>query len=170
MKTEFKPNVNLMKAFKSQIMLINDTLNAENGLVLHRAGADGPPIHIHPEQDELIRVITGELEVYVKDKWITLNEGDSVFVLKKTAHTYRSRHDKDCVFEYTLTPVRHFSEMMRSFEKLQNEGKLNGTDLKSIIYLSMNFKKYKGDVVSVSPPPFVISAMAGIGKLMGYQL
>lgn len=170
MKTEFKPNVDLMKAFQSQIMLINDTQNAENGIVLHKAGADGPPIHLHPEQEEFFNIIRGELEVYVKDRWRTLKAGDTVFIPKKTPHTYRSRHTEDCVFEYTLTPFRHFSEMMQSFEKLQNEGKLTGTDLKSIIYLSMSFRKYKDEVVSVSPPPFVISAMAGIGKLMGYEL
>ena len=172
MKTqrEFKPNVDLIKAFKSQVMLINDTQNAENGMVLIKAGADGPPIHTHPEQEELFHVVKGELQVYIKDKWLTLKEGDNVFVPKKTPHTYRSRHSEDCVFEYTLTPFRNFSEMMRSFEKLQNEGKLKGTDLKSIIYLSMNFRKYKDEVVSVSPPPFVINAMAGIGNLMGYKL
>lgn len=167
---EFKPNVDLTKAFNSQIMLINDALNAENGMVLLKPGADGPPIHTHPEQEELFKVVRGQLEVYVKDKWHTLKAGEEIFVSKKTPHSYRSRHAQECLFEFTLTPIRHFSEMMRSFEKLQNEGKLKGTDLRSIIYLSMNFKKYKDEVVSVSPPPFVISAMAEIGRLVGFKL
>ena len=172
MKTEreFKPNVDLMKAFHSQVMLINDMNNAENGMVLIEAHADGPPIHTHPEQEELFYVVRGQLEVYRKDQWITLTAGQSAFIPKNTPHTYRSRHTENCVFEYTISPIRHFSEMMRSFEKLQNEGKLKGTDLKSIIYLSMNFRKYKDEVVSVSPPPFVISAMANIGKWIGYRL
>lgn len=170
MKKEFKPNLDLTKAFKSKIQLINDIPNSENGIVLLQAGADGPPIHIHPEQDELFTIISGRLDVYKTDKWVTLNEGESIFIPKKTPHSYRSRHTKDCVFEYQLTPIRHFSEMMQSFQKLQSEGKLNGKDLKSIVYLSMNFKKYKNEVVSVSPPPFVISAMAGLGKMVGYKL
>ena len=166
----FNPNLDLTKAFHSKIMLINDTLNAENGMVLLQAGVNGPPIHIHPEQEELFRVVKGQLDVFVKDTWHSLKEGQEIFVPKKTPHSYRSRHHEDCLFEYTLTPIRHFSEMMRSFEKLQNEGKLKGTDLKSIIYLSMNFKRYRNEVVSVSPPNFVISAMAGIGKLVGLKL
>ncbi len=40
MKTEFKPNVDLMRAFNSQVMLINDKTGTENGLTLIRAGAD----------------------------------------------------------------------------------------------------------------------------------
>lgn len=170
LQTEFKPNVDLMKAFNSQIMLINDAVNAENGMVLIKAGADGPPIHTHPEQEELFKVVRGQLDVYVNDKWLTVKAGQRIFISKQIPHTYRSRHTEDCLFEYTLTPIRYFSEMMLSFEKLQNEGKLKGTDLKSVIYLSMMFKKFKKQVVSVSPPDFVISAMAGIGKLAGFKI
>ncbi len=170
MNREFKPNVNLMKAFNSQVMLINDISGSENGMNLIGAGADGPPIHTHPEQEEHFKVVSGQLEVYKKDKWHTLKEGDEIFIPKQTAHTYRSRHTEDCIFEYKLTPNRHFSEMMQSFEKLQNEGKLKGKDLSSIIYLAMTFKKYKEEVRSVVPPAFVISAMAGIGKLFGFKI
>ncbi len=166
----FQPNVDLMKAFQSRIMLVNDMKDTENGMVFHRAGADGPPIHAHPDQDEIIRVVEGELEVYRKDQWLVLKAGDSVTIPKKTAHSYRSRHTEDCLFEYELTPVRRFSEMMRSFERLQNEGKLKGTDLRSVIYLSMSFKKYRDQVISVSPPDFVIQVMAGIGRLTGFKI
>jgi quercetin dioxygenase-like cupin family protein len=169
--TEFTPNVNIMKAFNSQVMLVNDIENCENGKVLIKAGADGPAIHKHPEQEEYFKIIEGQLEVYKENGWITLAEGQEIFIPKNTAHTYRSRHKKDCVFEYRLTPRRNFSEMMKTFEGLMNEDKLIGTsDFKSLIYLSLTFKKYENEVISVSPPPFVINTMAGIGKLLGYKV
>lgn len=170
MNREFIPNVNLMKAFNSQVMLINDINGSENGMNLIRAGADGPPIHTHPEQEEYFKVVSGQIEVYKKNKWHTLKKGDEIIIPKQTAHTYRSRCTEDCIFEYMLTPKRHFSEMMQSFEKLQNTGKLKGKDLKSIIYLALTFKKYKEEVKSVVPPDFVISVMAGIGKLLGFKI
>lgn len=170
MEREFIPNVDLMKAFNSQVMLINDIQGSENGLNLIKAGANGPPIHSHPEQEEYFKVVSGQLEVYKKDKWHTLITGDEIYIPKHTAHSYRSRHSEDTIFEYKLTPNRHFSEMMQSFEKLQSEGKLKGTDLKSIIYLALTFKKYKREVRSVNPPDFVISVMAGIGKILGFKL
>lgn len=170
MKTEFKPNVDLMRAFNSQVMLINDKTGTENGLTLIRAGADGPPIHTHPEQEEHFLIISGQMEVYKKDKWHTLKAGDEVTIPKQTPHSYRSRHSEDCIFHYELTPNRNFSEMMKSFENLQNEGKLKGKDLRSIIYLAMTFRKYKAEVQSVQPPNFVISMMAGIGGLLGFKL
>ncbi|MDX1940520.1 MAG: cupin domain-containing protein, partial [Saprospiraceae bacterium] len=143
MEREFIPNVDLIKAFNSQVMLINDIQGSENGMNLIKAGANGPPIHTHPEQEEYFKVVLGQLEVYKKDRWHILAKGDEIYIPKQTAHSYRSRHSEDCIFEYKLTPNRHFSEMMQSFEKLQDEGKLKGTDLKSIIYLALTFKKYK---------------------------
>ncbi len=170
-KTDFTPNVNIMKAFHSEVMLINDIENCENGKVLIKAGADGPAVHKHPVQDEYFKIIEGQLEVFKQDKWITLLAGQEIFIPKGTPHTYRSRHKEDCIFEYQLTPKRNFSAMMKTFERLMDENKLKGTsDLKSIIYLSLTFKKYESEVVSVSPPPFVINAMAGIGQLLGYKV
>jgi quercetin dioxygenase-like cupin family protein len=171
MSAEFKPNVNLMKAFNSQVMLIDDLPGSENGQTFIKAGADGPPIHIHPEQDENFKVVSGQLEVYQVNKWITVKAGEEIFTPKNMAHTYRSRDKEDCIFEYRLTPDRNFSDMMRTFEKLINEGKLKGTsDIKSIIYLALSFKKYGSEVTSVNPPQFVINIMAGLGNLLGFKL
>jgi len=169
--TVFQPNVDLMRAFNSQVMLINDVENAENGQTFIKAGADGPPIHKHPEQEEHFRILTGELEVYLKDSWRIVRAGEEIFIPKNTAHSYRSRHSEDCVFEYRLTPKRDFSGMMRTFERLIREGKLKGTsDLKSIIHLAMTFRKYGSEVTSVNPPAFVITAMAAIGRALGYRV
>lgn len=171
MTTVFQPNVDLMRAFNSQVMLVNDLENAENGLTLIKAGADGPPIHRHPEQEEYFKILTGQLEVFCKDKWIVLQPDEEIFIPKNTAHTYRSRHSTDCIFEYRLTPKRDFSGMMKTFEQLINDGKLKGVaDLKSIMHLALTFKKYGKEVISVNPPDFVISAMAAIGRALGYRV
>ncbi len=171
METEFKPNVDLMKVFNSQIMLINDVENAENGLILIKAGADGPPIHTHPEQEELFKVLKGELQVYQTNKWVTVRAGEDIFTPKNMVHSYRSRDTEDCLFAYHLTPKQNFSNMLQTFEKMTNEGKLKSTsDIRSIIYLAMAFKKFSSEYVSVKPPAFVMSIMAGIGKLLGFKI
>lgn len=168
---QFEPNVNLMKAFNSKVMLINNLENAENGVTFIKAGADGPPIHRHPEQEEYFKVWEGSLQVFLKNKWLTLQEGEEIYIPKNTAHSYRSRHSSDSLFEYRLTPKRDFSGMMKNFEQLMNEGKLKGTsDLRSIIHLAMTFKKFSKEVVAVNPPDFVISAMALIGRTLGYRV
>jgi mannose-6-phosphate isomerase-like protein (cupin superfamily) len=168
---EFKPNVNLMKAFNSQIMLVDNIPNTENGLVLIKAGADGPPIHKHAVQDEYFSIVSGQLQVYQTNKWITLNAGDEIYTPKNMTHTYRSRHSEDCIFAYRMSPKQNFSNMMQQFEKLINEDKLKGTsDIRSLIYLSVAFKKYRSELTSVDPPQFVINILAGVGGLLGFKL
>jgi len=171
MKTTFKPNVDLMKVFNSQIMLINDVNNSENGQILIKAGADGPPLHTHPEQEEYFKIIKGQLQVYHANKWVIVHEGEEIFTPKNMVHSYRSRDTEDCLFAYHLTPRRNFSTMLQTFEKLTNEGKLKSTsDIQSIIYLAMAFKKYSSEIVSTKPPAFVMSMMAGIGKLLRFKI
>jgi len=60
--------------------------------------------------------------------------------------------------------------MLRTFEQLQNAGKIRGRDLRSMIYLSMTFRRYKNEVSAVTPPNFVLALMAGLGRLLGYKL
>lgn len=42
--------------------------------------------------------------------------------------------------------------------------------MKSLIYLSMVFRKYKDSVASVETPNFVMAMMAGLGKLLGFKI
>lgn len=167
---EFKPNLDPMKVFHSKVMLINDVENSENGQVLVQGGADGPPIHRHPNQDEWFKIVSGELEVYHKNKWVTLKAGEEIFTPKNMAHTYRSRHKEDCIFEYRVTPNGNFTNMLQTFGKLIDEGKLTSTsDVRSLIYIALTNKKFPNDT-SVKPPQFVINVLGRVGKMLGYSI
>jgi mannose-6-phosphate isomerase-like protein (cupin superfamily) len=171
MTPKFNPNVDLLKVFHSQMMLIDNIENSENGQILIQAGADGPSIHTHPEQEEYFKIIRGQLEVYHKDKWVTLKAEEDIITPINMPHAFRSRHQEDCLFEYRLTPKGNFSKLMRTFERLSNEGKLNKlSNLRSIIYLSICIKMYSSEYVSVKPPQIVINIMARIGKLIGFKI
>lgn len=167
----FVPNVDHMVPFNSQVMLINDVAGSENGMVLILANTDGPPIHTHPLQDEVISVVEGELEVYKDKKWNKIKPGERVFIPKNAPHTYRNRSKDACTFQYLITPKGSFSEMMVTLEKLSKERKLTSTkDMGSIVYMAMTFDKYKRDVRSVAPPPFIMSFFAWIGRLRGLSI
>ena len=167
----FVPNVDHLVPFNSQVMIINDIKGSENGLSLILANTDGPPIHSHPKQEEYLTVLEGVLEVFKDKKWNQLLPGGKIFIPKGAAHTYRNRSNDKCIFEYVITPEGSFSEMMVTLEQLSKDRKLTSTkDFKSLIYMSMTFGKYKNDVKSVAPPPFVMSFFAMIGKLKGYRI
>lgn len=171
MQIQFEPNLNLLKIFKSEVMLLNNQADSENGISLIQPGGDGPPIHTHPFQEERFKVLQGYLEVYKKNRWHKLTAGEEIIIPKKTAHTFRSRDTEECYFEYSVTPKGNFTGMLQTFEKLTEEGKLKSTsDLKSNIYLSMVFDKHSAEIKSVSPPHFVIKTMATVGKILGFQV
>jgi len=167
----FKMNIDLQKAFHTQVMAVDEDPNESHGYCIIEPGADGPPIHTHPVQEETFFVLDGELDVYKENKWHTLKAGDSLFIPKNTAHSYRSRYHEQSTFEYRLTPKGKFTEMLQTFERLMVDGKLkNDTSLSAKIYLSMVFKHHQNEIKSVSPPHFIISLMNSIGKMIGYRL
>jgi quercetin dioxygenase-like cupin family protein len=168
---KFNPTIDLDKVFNSKIMVINDKTESETGIVYIRANADGPPIHKHSVQEELFTVLEGELSIYKENKWITATKGETVHIPKNVAHTYKNASAQTCYFEYKMTPKGSFTDMMVDFERLIEAGKLSSTkDIKSLIYLSMVFRKYKDSVASVEPPNFVMALMAGLGKLFGFKI
>lgn len=169
---DFKTNIDLTKAFSTKVMYLNDEQEScSNGYCLIEPNTDGPPIHYHPNQEEVFKVIDGSLQVYKKNKWVHLEPGDSITIEKKVAHSYRNRGKSQCMFYYELTPKGKFTEMLLTFEDLMANNQLvNDKSLKSKIYLSLVFKKHKTEIVSVNPPQIIINFIAGIGKLLGYSI
>lgn len=167
----FKSTIDHGKVFNSEIMIINDKPDSENGIVLIHAKTDGPPIHKHSVQEEVFTVLEGVLDIYKEDKWIKVEKGVSIHIPKNVAHTYKNSSNEACYFHYVITPKGSFTSMMQDFERLINSGKLKSTkDIRSVIYLSMVFRKYKNSVSSVTPPNFVMTMMAGVGKLLGFKI
>ena len=168
---DYKPNIDITKAFSSTVMAVNDLDDGENGMTFVQAGADGPPIHTHPAQQEVFKVLKGNLEVYRLDQWHQLGEGDELIIPQNTAHTFRSRDTADAYFEYTVTPRGNFTGMLQTFEKLMVEEKIqSNSDLRSMLYLAMVFKEHEKEIVSVTPPHFVMTLLSGIGKVIGFKI
>ena len=171
MNIDFQPNIDITKAFHSTVMTLNNLDNAENGITFVQSGADGPPIHLHPFQEEVFKVYQGKLEVYRQDKWHRLKAGDELIIPKNTPHTFRSRDTDPSYFEYIVTPQGNFTGMLQTFEALMLADKIRSNrDLRSLLYMAMVFKKHEMEIVSVAPPQFVMTTLSAIGKLAGFRL
>ena len=168
---EFKPNVDLTRSFNTQYQLIDDMPGCDNGFSSMKGGVDGPPIHKHPHQQQEFTIVEGEMEIFLNGKWNKKSKGDSVTVPPDTPHSYRSRSQEDCLFEYKIIPHGEFSEMIRCFGRLTDAGTVKGTkDFKSLAHFALAFKKYSHDVVSVNPPDWVISMFAAYARMMKYSI
>jgi quercetin dioxygenase-like cupin family protein len=65
---------------------------------------DGPPIHIHHNEDEVIHVIDGEFEFWLDGAITHGSPGSSVFVPRGVPHTFRVVGDKPGRALAMLTP------------------------------------------------------------------
>lgn len=54
------------------------------------------PPHVHTKEDEVFKVLEGELEVTVGDKTVILKAGDLAFAPKNIPHSWKVIGDTDC--------------------------------------------------------------------------
>jgi len=161
---QFEPSIDNLKALGTKIQW-KEQPNAEAGTVLLMPHKDGPPIHYHPKQEERFFIVSGQLDVYKNNKWITLKAGDSIVIPKQTPHTYRNTSGEVVLFDFCITPKVRFTEMIESMDALVQEGKIKGQDFKSLMYLSRVMAAYPDVTQSVNPPQFVVRAMAALSKI-----
>lgn len=163
--SDFTPDIDQMETLGTQIQWM-DIENAEAGTVLLAAETDGPPIHFHPKQEELFFVRQGELSVFRQDRWITLKAGESLLIPAKTPHSYKNASKKPVLFDFRITPRVRFKKMLEAMDVYVKQGKIRGTDFKSVTYLCRVMADFPDVTQSVTPPQPVVKLMAWLNKLL----
>ena len=160
------PDIDDLEVLGHQIAWKNEHIaNVIEGTLLQLAKTDGPPIHLHPVQDEEFYITEGELDVYKNDKWIKLTAGQSIKIPAKTPHSYRNSSENPAVFEFRITPKGRFKQMIHEIDQLVIEGKVKGKDFKSIMYMSRVMADYPDVTKNVNPPQFVVKTMGALAKI-----
>jgi len=168
---EFPASVGLKFDFtKSAADTGEEYLEIDGTLLAHK---DGPPVHIHPHQEESLEVLSGTLDVFLDGRWRQLRAGESVTVPPGVPHTLKNSHDEETRAITVVRPALSFHGFMSTFYDLATSGKIAALppkDLSSLIYVSMLFVRYEETIVSVRPPAFVLKLLAFVGRRLGYRL
>ena len=94
---------------KTHHWYFKDGLGDAESLVFVRArivkGA-GHPSHTHPEMDEIISVLEGEMTQWLERETKTLRPGDSIFIPRGVVHGCINQSAADCEFLAVLTPSK----------------------------------------------------------------
>lgn len=77
---------------------------------------DSPPLHIHHNEDEVFRVLDGELRVRIGDREIRARAGETLLAPKKVPHTYRVE-SPDGARWLTITHGGDFERFVRAFSR-----------------------------------------------------
>ena len=86
------------------------------------APEEGPPLHVHREQDEFIYTLDGTFRVRLGDDLIEAPPGTFVFIPRNTPHTWQNVGDEPARFVATLMPASvEFEEFFLRYADLPPE-------------------------------------------------
>ena len=86
-----------------------DGLGDAETLVLVRGLLDqgsGHPFHTHPEMDEIIYVLSGEMKQWIEEESRILRAGDTLYIPRGVIHGCRNENTEKCEFLAILTPAK----------------------------------------------------------------
>lgn len=82
---------------------------------------DGPPLHVHQDQDDTFVVLEGTLTLQIGDELFELGPGDVASAKPGTPHTYTNLEKETKVRILNLMTPGHFDKALIDFSKLTPE-------------------------------------------------
>lgn len=130
-----------------------------------------PLVHTHPDAIETYEVLEGEMEFFVKDKWIPAKKGDQLTVPKGVTHAFRNPTDKVVTVFNTHQPAlkmeNYFEDVCKVLDKITDNRK-NGfkMNLKTMLYMSVLMNNYRAEIIAKNPPDAAIKGLGFVAKLL----
>ena len=94
-----------------------------------------PLYHIHPEAIETYHILEGEMEFYIKNKWISAKKGDKLKVDIGVKHAFRNPTDKIVKVYNTHEPALDMEDYFEDTCKVVNlakDKKTNNVSMKNL--------------------------------------
>jgi mannose-6-phosphate isomerase-like protein (cupin superfamily) len=133
----------------------------------------GPPMHVHPENEESFEVIEGSLDVCKEGEWTAVGPGETAVVPAGVPHTLRNASDEPVKTITRIRPAGSSEAFFRHMNALIHEGKIKRLPPKeprSAIYAAMLFER-NPDVIRVTGPlSAVFKALALTGRILRFRI
>lgn len=130
-----------------------------------------PLVHTHPHAIETYHILEGEMEFFIKDKWITAKTGDKLTVPVGETHAFRNPTDKIVKVFNTHQPAlkmeNYFEDVVKVLNKLtDNKKKKFKMNLNTMLHMSVLMNNYREEIIAKSPPDAAIKVLGKIAKLL----
>ncbi|KIC91659.1 hypothetical protein HY58_05355 [Flavihumibacter sp. ZG627] len=79
----------------------------------------GPPLHIHPDFDEMFYVTKGEVKFKVGDEIFLLKVGDSMFIPRNVPHCFTIISETPASFLIIAQPAAKLEDFFRAYAKVE---------------------------------------------------
>jgi mannose-6-phosphate isomerase-like protein (cupin superfamily) len=133
-----------------------------------------PLVHTHPNAIETYEILEGEMEFFIKDKWVQAKKGDKLMVPVGVAHAFRNPTDKVVKVFNTHEPAlkmeNYFEDISKLLDKVtQNRTKTFEMNLKAKLFLGVLMNNYRNEIIAKNPPDVAVRVLGIIGKWLGYK-
>lgn len=132
-----------------------------------------PLYHIHPEAIETYHILEGEMEFFIKDKWISAKKGDQLKVDIGVKHAFRNPTDKVVKVYNTHEPAfdmeDYFEDVCKVVELAKNSksNKVSMKNPKTLLLFGALMKNYRKEIIAVDPPDFLVQILGFIARVIG---
>lgn len=136
------------------------------------AGVAGPPLHMHPRQEERFTVLNGALHLTVEGEPRMLHSGETLVVPPGTRHTFDNRTQDAAVrFRAELRPALESEELFASNVYAANQ---RGAATASLLQTAQILDRFDIGLALVGLAPGVqrrlMAVLAALGRLRGYRI
>ncbi len=133
-----------------------------------------PLVHTHPNAVETYEVLEGEMEFFVKDKWLPARKGDKLTVPVGVTHAFRNPTDKVVTVYNTHEPAlrmeAYFEEVCQVLDKLTvHNTRPFRMNPRTMIHMGLLMNRFRPEIVAVNPPDAAVRVLGWVGKLFGVK-
>lgn len=133
-----------------------------------------PLLHTHPNAIETYELLEGEMEFFIKDKWVVARKGDKLTVPANVTHSFRNPTDKVVTVFNTHQPALnmedYFEDVCRVLDKVTfDRTRPFSMNWRAKLYLGVLMSKYRQDIIAKNPPDIIVQALGVVGKLIGIR-
>lgn len=131
-----------------------------------------PPTHYHPAQEEIFRVLAGELHVVINGRRRTLKEGETLVITEGTRHGMWAE-EAGVRVNWQTRPALETETFFETTFGLASQGKTNEKGTPNLLQGAVIARAYS-DVFRLASPPLAVqrllfAVLAPVGRLLGYR-
>ena len=129
--------------------------------------------HVHPNQEEHFRVLSGSVGFRVGRTRTLAGPGDQLVIPAGTAHKFWNAGDDVARFLCEVRPALQFEQLIETMFGLAAAGKTNRKGMPNPLRLAVVAQRHFDDVRLPFPPAWMqragLAVGAPLGRLLGYQ-
>jgi quercetin dioxygenase-like cupin family protein len=141
-----------------------EELHLSGSLPAHR---QGPPLHVHFEEDEHGEVIAGTLSATVDGKNFQVAAGGSAHFARGSAHRWWNDGDQELVFQGVATPAVDLDRYLQALFEVLNAG---SPGRPPIFYVAHVLHRHRNTQKALVVPPVLQRMLFPIVVLLGTAL